>query len=346
MENMILNMKRPVLYPKFKTIGAHFQEHQGWDLPCDFGSLLSEWEAVRTQTGILDFSYRGKILVTGKDRMSFLHSMLSNDIKNLAMGSSCYATLLTPKGKIISDLHVFALKDQHLLELDEANLTKVVEHLSKFMITEEVELKNASDLFGILSIQGPRSNEIVQKLSLHQSFFSHERCSREGFDLIIPIENLEKVWDEIQLQEKIQPIGLSAYNMLRIESGIPLFGSELDEGIIPNEANLEKAISWTKGCYPGQEIVARIKYRGGIKRNLCGILLHENSLPQKSDSVFSGDDEIGFITSSTYSLLMKSNIALAFLKVSTTLSDKKIEIHHGEEILKGIVQILPFQSKI
>ncbi|MBI1883750.1 MAG: hypothetical protein HYS08_06050 [Chlamydiae bacterium] len=298
-------------------------------------SIEKEWKAVRTQVGFLDLSHQGKILVEGKDRASFLHNMFSNDIKSLTPGIHRYTTLLTPKGKIISDIDVYAFENYFILELYPENVKKVVDRLNSFIITEDVMLKDVSPLFGHLSFQGPLSNEKI--LSGNFQAFDHERCGEKGYDFIIPMKNLET--------QKIQSIGLTTYNILRIEAGIPWYGSELDETIIPNEANLENAISWTKGCYPGQEIVARVKYLGGVQKKLTGIVMEGNVIPQKGDRILKDEKEIGIITSAVYSFQLSCPIALAYLKTASATPDEKIQIHHEDKILNGKVQSLPFYKR-
>jgi len=340
-------MNQSPLYQKFKELGARFQEFQSWELPANFGSVEAEWKAVRTQLGILDLTHRGKILVKGKDRVGFLHNMLSNDIKNLLPGSYCYAAVLTPKGKMVTDVNVFAFEDYHLLELDEANVGKTSERLSSFIIGEDVEIKDVSLLYGILSLQGPHAEDFLKRLpqdSLNFRAFSHDRTGTGGCDLWVAIENLEKLWNQIQILEKILPIGMSAYETLRIEAGIPVFGKELDENTIPNEANLENAISWTKGCYPGQEIVARIKYRGSVQRILCGLVIKENIVPQRGDKVFKDTNIVGIVTSAVYSFHLASPIALAYLR-TVAMAGNEVHIHHQEKILTGKVQNLPFYTR-
>jgi folate-binding protein YgfZ len=337
-------MKQSPLFHKFKKWGARFQEIQGWELPSDFGSTETEWKAVRTHVGTLDLSHRGKILVKGNDRVAFLHSMLSNDIKNLSPGSCCYATILTPKGKIIADLNVFAFEDYHLLELDEVHVEKIIKHLSSFIISEDIEMKDVGSHYGILSLQGPDAEFFLKHLpqdNLNFRAFSNDRTGDGGYDLWVTVENLEKLWDQIQTLEKIQPIGLSALEVLRIEAGIPKFNQDLDENTIPNEARLDHAISWTKGCYPGQEIVARIKYRGGVQRILSGLMLKENISPQRGDKVFKDSNIIGIVTSAIYSFYLNCPIALAYLR-NTVITGSEVQIHHQEKILIGKIQNIPF----
>jgi aminomethyltransferase len=333
-------MKQSCLYEKLGQLNARFETVQEWALPLDFGSVEKEHQALRQRAGILDFSHRGKIKVSGKDRAAFLHNMLSNDIKGLKPLEVRYAVLLTPKGKIISDLFIYALPDEHLLECGPENTSKIIERLNSFIITEDVHLEDVTEQYALLSLQGPLAVPAISKLNSEAGIqiFQHARLKTPGLDLLIPRSEAVSFWEEISRFENFQPVGFSAYEIVRIEDGIPEYGKELDETIIPNEANLEKAISFTKGCYPGQEIVARIKYLGGVQRKLSGLIIEGNEIPEKGTPLFLDETSAGTLTSACYSPSLKSVIGLGYLKASLQSPEITLNAHWKEKNLKTKVR--------
>ncbi len=342
-------MRKSPLHSQHESLNASFKEENGWLLPEYFSSPEKEWEAVRTSMGILDLNHVGKILIQGQDRASFLHNMVSNDIKSLLPGNYRYATLLTPKGKMISDLHIYALENHLLIALNENLVQPVIDKLSAFIISEDVQIQDATTSYGLLSLQGPQSTSFAQTInfdSFKTKIFPHSRTGEEGYDVWIPTENLIPLWKHLKTGEKTTPIGMQAYQILRIEAGIPLFGVDMNQNTIPNEANLENAISWNKGCYPGQEIVARIKYLGGVRKLLSGFILERERVPNPQSKIFRGNKEIGYITSSTHSLALKKPIALGIIKKTDTDDGTQIEIEDGNEKRIGEITTLPFYKKL
>ncbi len=340
-------MKKSPLHSQHESLNASFKEENGWLLPEYFSLPEKEWEAVRTSIGILDFNHVGKILIQGRDRASFLHNMVSNDIKSLSPGSYRYATLLTPKGKMISDLYIYAFENYFLIALNENLVQTVIDKLSAFVISEDVQIQNVTSSYGFLSIQGPQSTTFIKANDLNSfkaQAFLHDRFSEDGYDIWVPIENIIPLWKHLNVGEKITPIGMPTYQILRIEAGIPVFGVDMNENTIPNEANLEKAISWTKGCYPGQEIVARIKYLGNVRKILSGLIFEGEKIPKPQSKVFRDNKEIGNITSSVYSLALKKPIALGIIKKTPTDDGTQIEIEDETQRQAGEIVALPFKK--
>ena len=337
-------MPRSPLAPFLKKIYPDYQAVNADEIPLKYKSLEAEWKSVRQNWGILDLSHQKKILVQGKDRISFLHRMLTNDIQKLKPGERCAACLLTPKGKIISDMTVYAEDSFHILELGISDDQKIIDHLSKYTLIDDVLLDLISDRWGLISFQGPESPRAIQPLDHRWHFFPNSRTGEQGYDLLFPVDQTQELWNALQSFKPLHFVGREAQEVLRIEAGIPKFEAELNQDIIPNEANLENAVSFTKGCYPGQEIVARIKYRGGIQKKLYGLEIMTNFLPQKNDPVQIKDHVIGFLTSVCFSPCLQKNIALGFLKASHIQENAVVEIHSQEHIISAVMRNLPFYS--
>jgi aminomethyltransferase len=327
--------KRTKLYELQCRLGAQFAEHQGWDVPERFSGFLNEYHALQTTVGLLDYSNASVLEVSGRDRIRFLHGMLTQDIKSLQSGEGCYAALLTPRGRIIADMQVYCGRESLLLTAGAALREKIPQALKKYIIADQVEVVDSSESRGILSVQGPCASRLLSKLGctdLPQKTFDHasgvllgtpvhvcrnNRGCSDGYDLLVPQERLAEFWSvllEVGAVLGIQPTGWEAFDAKRIEAGIPLYGVDMDENHLPLETGILSAISVTKGCYVGQEIVARAMYRGQVNWRLSGLLIPDSVPLGHHATVKKEGEEVGWVTSSTYSPALNRAIAMAYLR--------------------------------
>ena len=370
-------MKITPLYPIHEQLGATFAEkHLDWNIPAHFTDAISEYRAVKDNVGIADVSYRGRHRLTGEDRAKFLHRIISNDVENLTTGQGTYATLLTHRGKIIADLNISVLEDAISLDTAPETTETLFNELDKYIIADDVEFSDVTAETGAITVHGPKSADLVQSvLGLNDLAALPERhnCFREadavfkhaitcvrtdntgeiGYTLYTNAEVLVSLW-EILITEgarfNAQPIGWNALESLRIEAGIPRYGTELTDAVIPLEAELEHAIDFEKGCYIGQEIVARMKYRGHPNRLLRGIEVDADSPSQdccvlrQGASVFKDDKEMGWITSATFSPTLGKLIALGYVRMAVTEADSRVQIETADGRIDGTVVLLPFST--
>ncbi len=345
-------MPRVPLAEFWENLGATLRKEKEWETPALFKDFASECEAVRKGVGLLDLSFRGKIEVTGKDRVLFLHHILSNDIKSLGLGSGCYAALLTAQGRILADMSVYVFANSILLEVEGGLEKKLILNLEKLRVTEEVEFTDVTGRSILLSLQGQKSEALVgalihgpvmvtqeyhhtnfQILDTPATLIRRSVTGERGFHLLIANEPgkgepIVKRIMEVGRLYGLRPVGLGAYEILRIEAGIPRYGVDMTEETILSETGLEgTAASETKGCYPGQEVVARIKAYGGLNRKLSGLVFDKGALPRNGDKILSGAQEIGFVTSACHSPVLGRGIALGYLK--------KGEYAVGDEVIIG-----------
>ncbi len=357
-------MRRSTLFAMHQELGATFTEMAGWQLPGHFGDPEAEYQAVRHGVGLCDVSYRGLVRVTGKDRQRFLHAMVSNDTASLQPGQGCYATFLTNKGKLVADFVVYADADAYLLDLEPQAVGPFIEALDWFVFSEDVGLQDESAQWGLLSLQGPRAAELLA-LALGQevpelSTYAYTWCALAGhqvrllrrshtgelgYQLLAPLEILPDLWQALWPYHEAceaKAVGLEALEVLRIEAGIPLLGRDMTDQTIPVEANLDEAISYTKGCFIGQEVVARIEARGHVNRKLVGVLLDDAGLPKPGATIVSPEREVGWITSATYSPVRQQNIALGYVRREVWTPGTCLEVQaHGTTIGATVVE-LPF----
>ncbi len=359
-------MKTTPLYVIHRNLGATFAEkHQGWNLATHFTDAIAEHKVVRTDVGIADISYHGTLTLTGEDRAKFLHRLISNDVENLSDGQGNYATLLTNRGKIIADMKVYVLEEAIYISTAPECAENAFTELDKYLIADDVELSWQTDKIGAIAVYGPNSTGLVQSVlnaedlsnlpEHHSQFclFDQQRivCVRTntvgecGYHLYISTDKLEALWEQlISERPNVVPIGWDALESLRIEAGTPRYGTELTDAIIPLEAELEHAIDFEKGCYIGQEIVARMKYRGHPNRLLRGIEIDSENAIQQNSKIFSGEKEVGWVTSSAYSPILGKPIALGYVRMAFTEQRSQIQIETEEGRVNGTVVDLPFLS--
>lgn len=357
-------MQRSPLLAIHQTLGATFTASDGWELPQHFGDPEAEYRAVRENVGLCDLSYRGLVRVTGDDRQRFLHAMVSNDTASLQPGQGCYATFLTNKGKLIADFVVYATDDAYLLDLEASAVRPFIDAIEWYVISEEVSFDDQSDQWGLLSLQGPRAAELLT-LVLGQEVpelqvYGHMPCriaghqvrlirrshtGEAGYQILVADDALPDVWQTVWQHHDTcaaRPVGLEALEMLRIEAGLPLYGRDMTDDTIPVEANLTAALSYTKGCYIGQEVIARIDARGHVNRKLVGLLLGAAALPPSGASIVSPQRQVGWVTSVTYSPARQQNIALGYVRREAWEPGTHLEVQSNGTAIDATVVELPF----
>ena len=249
-------------------------------------TLHSEYRALTEGCGLLDRSERGKLALTGADAAEFLQGQVTNDVEALVPGQGCYAAFLTPKGKMLGDLRILHLGDELFLDTERASLQELFNMIMRFKLGRDVELHKRTLERGLLSLIGPEARAVAGADGLGAA--EHDSASAElagrpvtlvstdvGVDVICDSGHTEEVAAALQAAGAV-PVSEAAAEIVRVERGRPRYGVDLDDSVIPQEAGLnERAVSFTKGCYVGQETVARLYYRGKPNRRLRGLRLSE-----------------------------------------------------------------------
>ncbi|MBI4242369.1 MAG: aminomethyl transferase family protein [Candidatus Rokubacteria bacterium] len=345
------------------SAGAVVEEACGWLLPVHYGDPAAEHRAVRAAAGLVDRSLVGKVEVTGRDRVSFLQGMLTNDLKALTPGQACPAAFLDAHGKVQALLTVLALEDRLLLELPPGMTEKTLQTLDKFLISEKVEFTDVTEAFALFALHGPKAAAVLADASgspLELEPYRHaertvvnasarvcrvDELGVPGYHVWVACELAAEVWRRLLQTGRphgLRPVGGSALTVLRVEAGVPCFGHDVDDSTLLMEAPLEHLVSYTKGCYIGQEIVARIKYRGHVNRLLTGITLDSTEVPDHGAAVFAEGGEIGRVTSAVYSLTLGRPIALAYLRREHLEPGTPVMVRHHEGTVPARVTALPF----
>ena len=292
---------------------------------------LDQYHAARNAAALIERSSQGTVALTGADRASFLHALLTNDIATLKQGQGVYAAYLTPQGRMISDMRVIETGNRLLLSVDRDVAAPLAERFDKLIFSEDVQVRNAVDI-AVLGVHGPSAARMIQHatgLSVSDLLAQYENVTvgpltvvRDdalgvpGFDVYLPAV------DRDALRAKLVEAGAVAASeetaeTLRIEAGRPRFGVDMSTDTIPLEAGLEdRAISFTKGCYVGQEVIVRVMHRGQgrVARRLVSIVITNGSVPAHGDKILRGDRVVGEITSATHSPKLDSPLALGYVK--------------------------------
>ena len=330
----------PLLLQEFHhSLRAQFSELNGAQLVSDYGDWLAEHAALRESAGVMDLSFRSRLCLVGADRARFLHGQVTNDVKKLRTGEGCYAAITTAKGKMESDLNIFALAEELLLDFEPGLTEKISARLEKFIVADDVQIVDAAPHYGLLSVQGLQAEAVVRALGLIEEIptkllgsvkisdatlgeiylVNTARLGANGFDLFVPNNSLGAVADKLIAAAKNfggRAVGWTAFETARIEAGIPRYGVDMDETCIPLECGLEsRAITYTKGCYIGQEVINRIHSVGHVNRELRGLRLAVDlkSLPARGEKLFSGGKEVGHVTSAVKSPSF-GNLALGYVR--------------------------------
>ncbi|MDQ2855742.1 MAG: aminomethyltransferase family protein [Acidobacteriota bacterium] len=349
--------------------GATMIERNGWSVPSSYGDVLFEYAAVRERgAGLIDLSSRGRLVVSGSEAVQFLNGLITNDMKTLAENHWMPAAFPNVQGRLLASVRVVRQSHQltngsssFLIDTEPATHAQVRKTIERFTLAGDFHVTDLTDQTALLSIQGADANNIVQTLfgdgasglklnqlidiSWAQTSLTIIRASHtaaDGFDLIIEAKSAAALWQAL-IGAGARPLGFDALEILRVEAGEPRFGIDMDETNVVSETGLDDAVSFTKGCYLGQEIIARIKYRGHVAKKLSGLTVAAPGNIERDAKINSADGkEIGRVTSVTFSPHLGSTIALGYLKYDYLSPGTEVMVSAGEAALAARVVALPF----
>ncbi len=323
-----------------RQLGARFTDVIGAQVVAAYADPLREHQALWEAAGLLDFSFRSRLCLTGADRSRFLHGQVTNDINALRPGQGCYAAVVNAKGRLESDLNVFCLEEELLLDFEPGLADNLTQRFEKFIVADDVQVVNVAALYGLFTIQGPKAKAAVRASALFDSIptesfsfvkradsalgelylVNHARLGTTGFDLFAPVDSLGPLAEKLMGWVRAnggEPVGWEAFETARIEAGMPRFGADMDRSNFPQECGLEtRAISYSKGCYVGQEVLNRIHTMGHVTRMLCGLVLTGAGAATAAPGgkLLMDDKEVGHLTSVAHSPRFQATIALAFVR--------------------------------
>ncbi|HWH67786.1 MAG TPA: glycine cleavage T C-terminal barrel domain-containing protein, partial [Candidatus Sulfotelmatobacter sp.] len=351
-----------------ESLGARLATVNHAEVVASYGDVPAEYSALRAAAGVLDLSCRSRLCLAGSDRVRFLHGQVTNNAKELRPGEGCYAALVTAKGKLQSDLNVYCLPEELLLDFEPGLTAAVSQRLERYIVADDVQVVDVEPLYGLLTVQGPQAGAVVRGIGLFSEFpsrpfasvrvtdptlgeiylMNQPRIGTSGFDLFLPGNALGAVADKLIAAAKAvggRACGWDAVEIARIEAGIPRFGADMDETNFPQECGIEsRAVSYTKGCYIGQEVLNRLHTGGHVNRQLCGLRWAEAlpGLPSKGDKLLRDGKEVGYITSAVISPALNAPIALGYVRRQAAAVGAELRCRSAQgESLAQIVN-LPF----
>jgi aminomethyltransferase len=361
------DLKKTPLYDEHVGLGAKIVPFAGFAMPVQYPTgIRSEHEAVRAVAGLFDVSHMGEFLVEGRDALPFVSHVTSNDPARLAVGQVQYSVLCLPSGGLVDDLLVYRLgKDRFRLVVNAANLAKDWEYIGGFASGFDVRLEDESDAVGLLALQGPSAQEILQPLASVDldpiGFYWFEEgmidgvpgvisrtgyTGEDGFELYLPAASTASVWRALLKAGEsrgLVPAGLGCRDSLRLEMGYALYGNDIDEQTTPLEAGLSWLVKLGKADFVGKEPLVRQK-ESGLDRKLTGFRLTERGFPRPGYDVEYRGKIVGPVRSGTMSPSLGVGIGTAYLPPDAQPGDP-VRISIRERVIAGEVVRVPFYTE-
>lgn len=361
-----MNKELP-LHSLWHTLGAEFTDEHGWDLPARFHhDFRDEYGAAMKGCGLLDLSARGKFKITGEDRVLFLHNILTQDIKSLKSWEGCSAALLTSTAKVLLCMNLLYFDDFLYIDFESGIEEKARELFDRHLITEDVSFADITERDSLLLVTGPRSVELMRHIfgkraeelasygdhrhvELDEIWMTAVCLSRTDLpQFALLVRNNHAEYTARMILERcrnfgIVPLGTEAYKAICMERGLLRHTVDITEEISLPETGLEETlVSTDKGCYPGQEVVARTETYSGLKQKLAGLILEGNKRPAAGDAVLDGDLVVGSVTSACMSPALGKVIAVALLKKDYFEAKRPVRVKTPDGPADAVTTPLPF----
>jgi folate-binding protein YgfZ len=340
------------LIAEHRAAGAKLAEFSSVVLPEAFSNFEQEYRVAREAAAIFDTNWNAVITLTGRDRVQYLHNISSNDIKSLAEGRGTLALLLSPQGRILAELEIYALPEKLLVLSHISHRENTVAILRKYVIGSQVQIQDLSDQMGSFAVEGPKALEIlapacgvqirdmtemsVKEITVDSAsayLLRRSHIGSVGAEVLAPRDALTVLWRKFVTATKSaggEPIGMAALDALRLDAAIPWFPVDFNDAMIPHEAALENThISFNKGCYTGQEIVERVRSRGHVNRKRVSLKFSTPTPPAAGTKLRAGDAEIGFVSSAAFSPQAGTAIGMGYVRREQFAPGNVVEFDGG-----------------
>lgn len=360
-------MKRTTFYNVHKNLGAKLVEFAGFEMPIQYSSIIAEHKSVRNSVGVFDVSHMGEVFVKGDKALDFVQHLTVNDASKLFAGRVQYSAMCYEDGGIVDDLLVYRIADnEFMLVINASNIDKDFDWMQKNN-KFGVELKNESDEYSLLAVQGPNALITLQKLTetkINLEYYHFTNLNLAGIDMIFSRTGYtgelgyelyfkgnesvaEELWDKIFEAGKefdIQPVGLAARDSLRLEMGFCLYGNDIDQTTNPLEAGLGWITKLSKQNFIGKEALVKVK-ENGLKRKLVAITSDEKTFPRHGYDLSVNNNKIGKVTSGTVSPMLEKPIAMGYVETQFAEIGSEINFLIRDKEVPAKVVKLPFVKK-
>ena len=354
-------LKRTPLYKEHLRLGAKMVNFAGWEMPVQYTSILDETKTVRTNVGMFDVSHMGEIHIVGPDATKFVNYIITNDFASMKYGEAVYTPMCNEKGGIIDDLIAFKVDNETAyLIVNAANIDKDFEWIKSRESKFNVKVENKSDEYGLIAVQGPKAEEVLQQIAnikLKEIGFYQFTEGRvkgvkavisrtgytgeDGFEIMVEKDATITVWRDL-LDLGVKPAGLGARDLLRLEASYLLYGNDMNDETNPLEAGLRWTVKFDKEDFVGKTALLEIKEKG-LKRKLVGMILEGRNIARHGYKIFGEDgEEIGEVTSGNFSPTLNKSIALGYVKVGFHKKGTKLTVKIRNKDVKAEVVKLPF----
>ncbi|HEV2386034.1 MAG TPA: glycine cleavage T C-terminal barrel domain-containing protein [Candidatus Acidoferrales bacterium] len=325
------------LAKEHEKLGAAMGVRFGARLPETDGDFAAEYRRALETAAVADTNFQLVAELAGPDRLRYLNAVSTGDIRDLEPGRSALGLLLNPQGRILAELRTLALADRLMVFSHAMSAERTLKTLEQYIIMDDVALADRSAEYATLALVGPAARAVIDELAGAPAIAPPDGSHREtvlggmacrlhspthlglpGVELIAGRDRIEELWRmlvEATARHGGGPAGYAALDAVRLEAGVPWFGADFDERVIPHEAGLEHShISYTKGCYTGQEIVERVRSRGQVNRRRVGLVFSGEGVPLAGAKLTAGGGDVGWITSAADSPLVGRAIGMGYLR--------------------------------
>ena len=357
-----MNNKRTCLYDKHVALGALIAPFAGFDMPIQYSGITEEHNAVRGHCGVFDVSHMGEVLITGSEAEKYINHIFTNDVRGLPAGKVLYGMMCYPDGGVVDDTCICKLEDQvFLMTINASNIDKDIAWIEKNAAGFDVVIKNKSENYGQLALQGPEAEakiENVLGISTKDLNFYEVRqvktdgeviiisrtgyTGEDGFEIYGSPKYINEAWDKL-IAAGITPCGLGCRDTLRFEVGLPLYGNELSDKISPVMAGLSMFVKLDKEEFIGKDALQKQKAEG-VSQRLRGIVLEGNAIPRHGYKVMKAGKEVGVVTTGYRLISTPKSCAVALVDASVQMGDK-LEIQIRKKSFPGIVVKKKFYDK-
>jgi aminomethyltransferase len=363
------DFRRTALYDCHLEAGARMVPFAGWEMPVQYSGLMAEHEAVRTAAGLFDVSHMGEVRVQGADAEAFLQYLTPNDVAKLKVGRAHYSALLTEEGTYIDDLLIYRLADDDFLVVVNAanvdgDFAWIERHAQTF--DGEVTVRNVSEDYALLALQGPRAVEILSQLTdsdleaIRYYRFAHGEVDgvpailsrtgytgEDGFELYLAPEHAAQIWRALLAAGQdhgLLPAGLGARDSLRLEAAMALYGHEIDDTTTPWEAGLDWTIKLASGDFIGRDALVAQQEKG-VERKLVGFGVTGRGIAREGHGVVHDGEAVGKVTSGTFSPTFKEAIGMAYVPVELAEPGTALTIEVRGREIPAEVRETPFYRR-
>ena len=351
--------KRTCLYDRHVALGALISPFGGFDMPIQYLGIVPEHLAVRQHVGVFDVSHMGEVSVKGPQAEKYVQHIFTNDVKDAPVGKIYYGMMCYEDGGTVDDLLVYKMgENDFFLVINASNIDKDWEWMKKNAEGFDIELKNQSDEYGQIALQGPEAEAAMENIlnlpSAELTFYNTKTIGdiivsrtgytgEDGFEIYASHDAIRSFWDKL-IEAGVQPCGLGCRDTLRFEVGLPLYGDELSENISPVMAGLSMFVKFDKTEFIGREALLKQKTEG-VERKLVGIELNDKAIPRHGYTVLKDGEPVGEVTTGYHTISTDKSVCMALVDTQYAKLGTELQVQIRKKVFPGVVVKKRFYDK-